>query len=109
VCLIVGPLSRYKEQPIEQTCAGCEKRDTKPGSQPMWLVGPISDVILLDEVKACGGTFPYPDGLTPRQWASLRALERARAKDTDKQNKLLTSRSSSASETDRLKARVGQK
>jgi hypothetical protein len=31
----------------------------------------------LDELRRCGATFQYPDGLTAAEWASLKAYGRA--------------------------------
>lgn len=39
---------------------------------------PIGVAIELDEAQSIGGTFGFPDALTPIEWAALRGLNRAR-------------------------------
>jgi hypothetical protein len=107
VCQIVGPLAKYPDAPVEEVCGGCSKKDTKPGQQPRQLADAIAEAMLLDEVKACGGTFGYPDSLTAYQWQCIRALERARQKDQEREQQRQQQASEQAALQSRLQSRIG--
>jgi hypothetical protein len=104
VCQQIGPLARYTDQPIEAICGACPKKGTKPGSQPRRLADHIAEAMTLDEIKAAGGVFPYPDSLGPFQWVGLRALERSRQKERDRLNQ----QQSQQSEQSRLETRLAR-
>jgi hypothetical protein len=66
----------------------------------------ISDVLRLDLLREAGATFPYPDALTPLQWAGLGALTSARRKDQEKEFEARRKDDGQSSETARLQARL---
>jgi hypothetical protein len=70
-------LARREEpdRPIEQICAGCRLRDTKPGSEPAHLTLAIQTATDLDGLKSAGGTFAYPDSLSAFEWVCITALQ----------------------------------
>jgi hypothetical protein len=107
VCQVIGPLSRYPDAPIEEVCGGCDKRDTKPGQQPRYIADAIAEAMALDEVKAVGGVFQYPDGLTLWQWACIRSLERARQKDSDRERVRQEANNKQAALESRMRSRMG--
>jgi len=84
-CSRNGPLFKYRGRPVEDVCAGCNLRHTKPEATP--LIQAQNTALELEELQACGATFAYPDALTPYQWACRKALYRARAEDDAKQEK----------------------
>lgn len=104
VCAIIGPIARFPDTPIEDVCAGCAKRETKPGSEPRGYADAIAEALTLDEYRAIGATFAYPDALSSYQWACLRALERAREKEKER----IQRESTPSNEQARIAARVGQ-
>jgi len=61
----------------------------------------------LDEVKAIGGVFTYPDALTAYQWACLRSLERARQKDQDRERIEQERKSQQSVLENRMRGRIG--
>lgn len=71
---------------------------------PRGYADAIAEALSLDELKDIGATFAYPDALSSFQWASLRALERARQRERDRQSKAQAAQSEEA----RLKARLGR-
>jgi len=100
-------LAKYPDAPIEEVCGGCAKRETKPGQQPRSLADAIAEAMSLNEVKACGGTFAYPDALTMYQWSCIRALERARQKDQEREQQRQEKASEQAALQSRLQSRIG--
>src|SRR5262244_1971176 len=105
VCALTGPL-RDKSRPIEAICAGCPLNATKPGAQPGHLSALIIETLRLDDLKQSGATFAYPDVLSPLQWEGLRALQRARAKDQEKDWQARRKNAEQQSEQGRLEARL---
>jgi hypothetical protein len=69
-------------------------------------VDAITEAITLDEVKAVGGTFAYPDGLSTYQWTCIKALERAKNKDQERERARQQSNSEQASLQARIKGRM---
>lgn len=86
-CSMRGPLFKYSNsgRSIEDICSGCNLRHTKPEASP--LNHAQTTALEIEELQACGAVFPYPDALTPYQWACRKALYRARAEDDAKQEK----------------------
>lgn len=107
VCQVIGPLAKYPDAPVEEICGGCAKKETKPGQQPRRLADAIAEAISLDEIKACGGTFAYPDSLTAYQWSCIRSLERARQKDQEREQRKQQQQSEQAALQARMKSRMG--
>lgn len=54
--------------------------------QPRHMVEAINAALELDTIKEIGGTFAYPDGLTPYEWACLRALHAGRMEHQDRES-----------------------
>jgi len=96
-------LAKYPDAPVEEICGGCAKKETKPGQQPRRLADAIAEAISLDEIKACGGTFAYPDSLTAYQWSCIRSLERARQKDQEREQRKQQQQSEQAALQARMK------
>ncbi len=85
ICATSGPLLRYRGTPIEQVCGGCNLRHTKENNGPQNLAYAINTALDLDEVKQAGAVFSYPESLSAYEWACVRGLQRARAKDEQAQ------------------------
>ena len=100
------PLWKRDEVMTQEICRGCKLVDSKPGNQPRDLAEAISTAIELDQVKECGGTFAYPDGLTPFQWASLKGLNAGRALYQDKEAMRQRKQAQQESDTQRMANRV---
>ena len=90
----------------QEICRTCKLVDSKPGTQPRELVEAIAAAIELDQIKECGGTFSYPDGLTPFQWAALKGLNAGRATFQDKEAMRQRRAAQQDSDTQRLLNRV---
>jgi hypothetical protein len=103
ICQQIGPLAQYANQPVEEVCGGCSKRDTKPGQQPRAISDAIAEALTLDELRGVGATFAYPDGLSVYQWTCLKALERSRHREKEKQ----AAQQQASAEQARLQARMG--
>lgn len=78
------PLNQARGADPATVCPGCRLYSTKPGQQPRDLVDAISTGLRLDNLKECGATFAYPDGLTAYEWACLQGLNAGRAAWTEK-------------------------
>lgn len=66
-----------------ETSTPCELRGTKPPTEPPLLLDGINAALDLEKLHEGGATFAYPDSLSPRQWAALRALRDARREAED--------------------------
>jgi hypothetical protein len=74
-------LKQNPEQEIEQICAGCKLKETKPGREPVHLAQAIYIANQLDEDDMVCSGFDYPtilDYLDPLEWACLVAIKSAR-------------------------------
>ena len=80
-------LKQNPEAEIEQICAGCHLKETKPGNEPLHLSQAIQIAIELDEDgQVCEG-FDYPailDHLDPFEWVCLVAIKAARRESESK-------------------------
>lgn len=99
---------RDKSRPIEAICDQCSLRHTKPGTMPGHLSSLIVRALELDEIKESGGTFTYPDTLSPLEWCAVRALERARRTDREKDFQNRKAAADQSSEQARLQARLSR-
>jgi hypothetical protein len=72
------PLEKYRENPEEETCAGCKLFPTKPGNIPDEIAGPTYLALQLSEIERSGGKFNYPDALSPFEWSAIAGLTRGR-------------------------------
>lgn len=99
---------RDKSRPVEVICGECPFRHTKPGTQPGHLSHLIIRALELDEIKESGGTFAYPDTLSPLEWCVVRALERARRSDRAKDFDQKKTAADQSSEEARLRARLNR-
>jgi hypothetical protein len=70
---------------VEQVCGGdrdgrgaCQRYATKAGTEPSSIAEQVGRALELDELKECGATFAYPDGLLAEEWAVLKGLRRGR-------------------------------
>lgn len=80
-----GPLyaniARRMNRPVETVCGECPKVGTKPDRHSPHLGSALSLAGHLDELKAAGATFSYPEAFTnPFWWACLKAAHRGRTK-----------------------------
>ncbi len=61
-------------------CGDCAVRITKPGNEPPLYREDVLTALELDEYRECGAVFEFPDSLTEREWAAVKALRRGRGK-----------------------------
>ena len=80
------PLFIQRHSEPEAVCPGCRFYETKPGMQPRHMVDAVNTALELDTVKECGGTFAYPDALTPYQWACLKGLHAGRGAHQERES-----------------------
>jgi hypothetical protein len=72
---------------IEQICAGCRFKETKPGSEPSHLLHALQVAYELEEDDMICGGFDYPailDHLDPLEWACIAAIKHARKASENK-------------------------
>jgi hypothetical protein len=75
---------------IEQICAGCALKETKPGGEPDHLTQAIQIANELEEDSLVCGGFDYPailDYLDPFEYACLIAIKAARRNSENKSMK----------------------
>lgn len=80
-------LKEYPDREIEQICAGCKLKDTKPGGEPEHLAWAIWMANQLDEDSVVCGGFEYPailEYLDPFEYACLIAIKAARQASENK-------------------------
>lgn len=82
-CAEVGPLRKYAGQPVDVVCGGCKLQHTKPEASP--LNHAQNTALELEEMRIAGAVFLYTP--TAYEWACLKALQRARAQDEEKEAK----------------------
>lgn len=74
-------MKQYPDREIEQICAGCRLKETKPGQEPEHLAQAIWIANQLDEDSMVCGGFDYPailEYLDPFEYACLIAIKAAR-------------------------------
>jgi hypothetical protein len=97
---------RYNpEQEIEQICAGCPLKETKPGTEPPHLARAIWIANELEEdFLTCGG-LDYPailDHLDPFEWVCLVAIKAARRNSEHKATQKPQQQTEKAQQRDHL-------
>lgn len=77
-----GPLFiRQAEQlPVEEVCAACHLRSSKPEPAPPHLAAWIAFIERAEALQEAGATFPYPHTFTAQEWAALAGKMEARGK-----------------------------
>jgi hypothetical protein len=83
-------LQRNPAQEIEQICAGCSLKETKPGMEPAQIARAIWIANELEEDSLVCGSFDYPailDYLDPFEWVCLVAIKAARRASENKATK----------------------
>lgn len=74
------PLFTYKDGDVASVCGGCKLVRSKPEVVPDELRDFVGSGFRLAEINNAGGTFEYPDALTPLEWASLTTLKRGQSR-----------------------------
>lgn len=104
------PLFRLADdQSVERVCGGCRLFATKPGTEPPELLEAIITASRLDAIHEVGGTFAYPDSLSPFEWTCLVALGAGRAEADAKEMRKTQGGNDDRSRLQSLVQRINQK
>lgn len=69
------PLNKYLgKQSEEEICRGCKFLPTKVEAAPDAIAEYLMLALELSTLEKGGATFPYPDALSPIEWASVTGL-----------------------------------